>query len=416
MTRTDVAESIETPMGWAVATAALLLSTIAMAGGMMLLFLAMKAIAAEFGWPRQYPALALGLAMLSGGVGGVVLSRYTDRHGVDVPLIAVTLSTGIGLLAMAWIDAAWQMFLLHAVLLGIFGPSAGFVFLVTVVSRWFDRNRGSAVGMVISGQSIAGVVGPLAAGYALDAFGWRLTYWLAGLIVLFGSLACAAVVRRPPPPLKVPVATGDGRAPATLKPTVLRLPVLYALLGAAIISCCVPMAVGMGHLVSHATDLGYPAVQAAELFAAVMGISAISRLGAGWLADRIGGIPALFLTSGAQAVGCLFFALVEGLAGLYLAALIYGLGTGGVIVCYAVIIREFFPARNPGGRIGTLYSISTLGMAFGGWVAGPIFDHAGSYAPAFWLAFGFNILNLVLIGVVQACHWRGRAVQAPAVA
>ena len=74
----------------------------------------------------------------------------------------------------------------------------------------------------------------------------------------------------------------------------------------------------------------------------------------------------------------------DGMASLYLVSLIFGLSQGGIVPGYAVIVREYLPAKEAGARVGVVIMATIFGMGVGGWVSGVIFDMTGSYQMAFW--------------------------------
>ena len=82
------------------------------------------------------------------------------------------------------------------------------------------------------------------------------------------------------------------------------------------------------------------------------------------------------------------------------AASLFGLGFSGIMPCYPLLIRLFFPASEIGWRIAGQYLFSAGGMALGGWVGGVVFDLAGSYAPAFAAGLAFNTVNFFLVGIL----------------
>ena len=108
----------------------------------------------------------------------------------------------------------------------------------------------------------------------------------------------------------------------------------------------------------------------------------------GAVADRIGGLWTLLIGSAGQVVMLVGFIVVESLLGLYLVAGLFGLVYGGIVPCYAIIVRELFPLRQVGWRIGIVFLFGTIGMALGGWLGGQIFDLTGSYHSAFLVGVG----------------------------
>ena len=118
------------------------------------------------------------------------------------------------------------------------------------------------------------------------------------------------------------------------------------------------------------------------------------------LADRIGGVRTLLIGSACMAVMLFVFMFTTSYAGLLVAALLFGLGFSGIMPCYPLLIRLFFPANEVGWRIAGQYLFSAGGMALGGWVGGVVFDLAGSYAPAFAAGLAFNAVNFFLVGIL----------------
>jgi MFS family permease len=129
----------------------------------------------------------------------------------------------------------------------------------------------------------------------------------------------------------------------------------------------------------------------------MMAFGIVSRIGSGFLADRIGGIYTLLIGSVAQAFALLFYLFFDSLTSLYLISGMFGLFQGGIVPSYAIIVREAMPASQAATRVGIVIFASVFGMSFGGWVSGVIFDATGSYAAAFANGLTWNGLNIVII-------------------
>jgi MFS family permease len=128
----------------------------------------------------------------------------------------------------------------------------------------------------------------------------------------------------------------------------------------------------------------------------------VSRVGSGFVADRIGGLRTLLLGSVAQMAALLLYLGFDGLVSLYVVSALFGLFQGGIVPSYALIVREFFPAREAGQRIGIVLTATIAGMALGGWMSGVIFDMTGSYQAAFLNGIGWNALNLGIAALLLA--------------
>src|SRR5262252_3375845 len=205
-------------------------------------------------------------------------------------------------------------------------------------------------------------------------------------------LPLLAVLRRPAPrqaPVQnTTVRAGELNAPPTM---------LQALLCIAGFACCVAMAMPQVHIVAYCGDLGYGVARGAEMLSLMMACGIFSRIGSGFLADKIGGIRTLLVGSVAQGFALVFYLFFDSLSSLYLISAMFGLFQGGIVPSYAIIVREAMPAREAATRVGIVIFASVFGMSFGGWVSGVIFDATGSYAAAFANGFAWNVLNLAIM-------------------
>jgi MFS family permease len=130
------------------------------------------------------------------------------------------------------------------------------------------------------------------------------------------------------------------------------------------------------------------------MLSVMLGAGIVSRLASGWICDRIGGLRTLLLGSVLQGTALLLFIPFDGLGALYVISALFGLFQGGLVPSYAIIIREYFPPREAGARVGFVIMATLFGMALGGWMSGAIFDLTGSYRAAFLNGLAWNLLNL----------------------
>ncbi len=168
---------------------------------------------------------------------------------------------------------------------------------------------------------------------------------------------------------------------------------LQALLALAGLACCTAMAMPQVHIVAYCGDLGYGVARGAAMLSLMLGFGIVSRIGSGWIADRIGGLATLLLGSALQGVALLLYLGFNGLTSLYVISALFGLFQGGIVPSYAIIIREYFSPAEAGARVGIVLMATLVGMALGGWMSGEIFDLTGSYRAAFANGVAWNLLN-----------------------
>jgi MFS family permease len=370
--------------------ASLALSTI---GGIGLwsVVVALPAIEAEFGVDRGGASLPYTATMVGFAVGGVLMGRLADRFGIMVPIMLGTLMLGIGYVAAAQATDLWQFILAQALLIGMLGSSSTFGPLVADVSLWFHRRRGIAVAIVASGNYLAGTIWPPLLQYAIATVGWRQAHIGIGAFCVLTMLPLALALRRRAPIHEGSLLVGAREIAGGLRMSPSRLQALLVLAGLA---CCIAMSMPQVHIVAYCGDLGYGPARGAEMLSLMLGLGVVSRIGSGLIADRIGGLGTLILGSTLQCLALLFYLPFDGLASLYVVSALFGLSQGGIVPSYALIVRDHFPAREAGARVGLVLMATVLGMAAGGWMAGAIYDLTGSYQMAFVNGIAWNLVNM----------------------
>jgi len=368
--------------------------------GMWSVVVVMPVVQAEFAATRGAVSLAATMIFFGFGFGGVVTGKITDRFGI-VSALAISIALLAGAYVLAGLATALWQFIVISFLIGL-GSSATFAPLMAEASHWFERYRGLAVTIVASGNYIAGTIWPPLINWSTQGFGWRATHLAIAVVCgvlmtilllvlrqIMGGSAAHDHANAPPPRVDLNLSTNT----------------LTVLLGIASISCCVAMAMPQVHIVSYCGDLGYGVARGAEMLSLMMGFGIVSRIGSGFVADRFGGMVTLMIGSVAQAVALFFYLFFNSLPSLYLISAMFGLFQGGIVPSYAIIVRETMPAKEAATRVGIVIFASVIGMSFGGWVSGVIFDVTGSYAAAFANGVAWNLLN---IGIVLMLLLRSR--------
>jgi len=368
-------------------------------GSIYFIVIALKPIAAEFNWPRAVPSIAYALQYAGAGIGGIFMGWCLDRRGMGIPAVVGATMIGLGGILTSYTSSPFELYLIYGGMLGFFGRSTLFAPLTANISRWFEHNRSFAVGVVGSGQGLAGMIWPQVFHHLIATVGWRQTALVYGLFALATMLPLALILRQTPP---APAARRADPRNEIVPPAPKRAPMsaraVQVTLSTAAIGCCVGMSLPLAHIVSHVSDLGYDPARGAETLSLMLACSALaSFFGVGFLGGRFGGLRAIFVFSSGQALLLTALAFVESLPGLYIAAALFGLGYGGILPCYPVIVRELLPAAEAGRRTGLVLLCAGAGMALGSWLGGAVFDATGAYRTAFLIGVVFNLGNLAII-------------------
>ena len=394
--------SIETRRSWVVATVALAVLTMSY-GGPLVTVVALKPIAEEFATSRSAPTLAISLTYIGAGLGGIAMGWLAERIGIRAVVIGCGSMLGLGLVIAAF-GGLWTLYACNLLLVGLLGAAGMFAPLMTYVTRWFDRRRGSAVALISSGQYVAGAVWPSVFQLGILEVGWRTTMLLFGLLTILVIVPLAAIFfDRPPETVVEPTGQSGSRG----RQEVLGLPsnLVLAMLAFAVFCCCVTMSMPLSHMVAFCSDLGIRPAHGALMLSVLLGSAFVSRQFWGWLADKVGGLRTILFASAGQALAMTGFLLTQDEVGLFTVSAAFGLGFGGLIPGYVLAIRDLFPAHEASWRIPVVLFPGSLGMATGGWLAGAMYDGFGFYGPAFAVGVLFNLVNLALVGTL-VLRWR----------
>ena len=319
-------DSSESGYAWFRLAVSLLISAV---GGVGLWSVAvvMPTVEAEFGVARAAATLPFTMLMIGFAAGGMLMGKLTDRFGLAIPLWIGAAALGAGYMLAAAASSVWEFALIHFVLVGLLGSSASFGPVIADVSRWFYRHRGIAVGVASCGSYLAGTVWPPVIQHFVATAGWRATYLGIGIFCLVTMPPLALLVRR-----KAPTVAAGSRGPARLGNLNGLTPgLLQALLVVAGLTCCIAMAMPQVHIVSLCTDLGFGTARGAEMLSVMLAAGVASRLGFGWLVDRIGALPTFLISSALQALSLLLFLASDTLPSLFLISGLFGLAQGGIV-------------------------------------------------------------------------------------
>ena len=398
-------ETLDSRPAWIRLSISLVLATIG-GVGFWSAVVSLPAIQADFGIARGAASLPYTLTMIGFAFGGVFMGGLADRFGIATPLTLGAALLGLGYIGAGLSPNATLLALDQGVLIGV-GASAFLSPLLADISHWFRKRRALAVTICSSGNYVAGVVWPPTLQHFIAADGWRATHIGVGVFCLLATGPLIWLLRARHPGGTLSAATpAHAHGDLALSPRA-----LVVLLCVAGLACCVAMSMPQAHLVAYCADLGYGPARGAEMLSAMLGLGIISRVGSGFVADRVGGLATLLIGSLAQGFALFLYLWFDSLVSLYLISAVFGLFQGGIVPMYTIIVREYFPPSRAGSTVGIVMMATLIGMALGGWMSGVVYDLSGSYRMAFLNGLMWNLVNL---GIVSFLLQRARARMAPA--
>ncbi|MGI9326811.1 MAG: MFS transporter [Pseudomonadales bacterium] len=367
-----------------------------------------KAMAAEFGDSRLGVALGLTLSQSVGALLAPLLGRALDRLPLRLIIGAGATSMSLGFLGLSQVTSQLQFYLVLAVFIGFGAGAMGGLATAKLIANWFERRRGTALGIAATGISLSGVVMPLITAAIIEAYGWRQGFLAYGLFTacIVVPVVLKWVISKPEDVGLLP----DGQLPKPAVPAVspiapagriLRTPDYWILaLGLALLMCC--MSATLTHMVPRLTDAGYSLKQASLMMSLCAGFGVLGKLAIGWLADRWSGRKAFWLATLFQALGQLGMFQLHSAAWFALGAAFFGFGMGGVVPLQGALVGRLFGRERFGRVLGlmrpTMLPIQIVGVP----IAGAVYDATGSYDPAFAATFALYAFAALAIYPLRA--------------
>lgn len=384
---------------WMIVGAGALMTCVGI-GAMFSLAVYLQPMSAETGWSRAGISSAMTIDFLTMGIAGFAWGAASDRFGTRPVVLSGAALLGSGLILASRSTSLIEFQLTYGILVGL-AAGAFFAPMIAAATRWFDNNRSLAVSLVSAGMGVAPMtISPLAR-WLISTYDWRTAMMTVGVMAWALLMPAALLVRQPPEAARSgePGATTPVDAGASISiARALRSP-QFLVLALTFFFCCAAHSGPIFHMVSYAMICGIPAMTAVSIYS-LEGLSGLGgRLLLGVLGDRLGAKPVLVcgLLVQAMAIGAYLF--VNRLGEFYALSIVFGTAYGGVMPLYAVLAREYFGPRIMGTVFGALTMVSSLGMAFGPWAGGMIFDSFNSYR---WLYIGSLGVGLGAMAIALA--------------
>jgi len=352
----------------------------------------------EFGWSRTQVTSGNALSkLLIGPLFGFIAGWVVDRFGPRQLMLAGILIAGVALLGLGSMNALW-MFYLFYVLNALGYVCAGPLPNQVLLTRWFNKARGKAMGFAYLGIGLGGAVVPLLSVWLQQRFGWHIALRSLGVLIILIAFPMAYFVKESPEAVARPGA----------KQVVQTAPMGWAFKSRsfyllALGSMCSIAAVGgtNQHLkLFLSLDQHYAQVEAARVASLVLAFSLAGRLLMGWLADRYTKkyVMLVIYLLIALAIPLLFFAAAPGL--IYVFAIIFGIGLGGDYMIIPLMAAELFGVKVMGRLMGVVLTADGVAEALAPMLVGRLRDSNTSYAMGFIVLIGLALIGAAAVSLL----------------
>jgi len=351
----------------------------------------------DFGWTRTQVTSGNAFSkLIVGPLFGFVAGYAIDRFGPRRMMMSGIVMAGGALIGLSLMSGMFWVFYLCYLFNALGYVCGGPLPNQVLLSGWFDKTRGKAMGFAYVGIGIGGAIVPLLAAWLIGWIGWRGALGILGVLMILVALPPAFFVKEPP-------QEGDGSHAGATKPAlepiswVFRTPAFYLL---AIGSFCSIGALGATNQnlkLFLSLDHGYTQIQAARIAFLILSCSIAGRLLMGWLSDRWPKkrvMMLIYLLDGG-ALPLLFFADQQW--AMILFAVMFGLGLGGEYMIIPLVAAELFGVRVLGRLMGIILTADGVAEAVTPMVVARIRDATGSYDAGFALLIGLAFCGLLVI-------------------
>jgi len=368
----------------------------------------------EFGWDRAAISLAVGVSLLTFGLGGPLGGWLLERFGPRRLLLGGILLIGAGLFALINVSQLWQLFLVWGIVIGLGTGAAGQVASAAIAQRWFRTHRGLIVGL-FGGATSAGQLVFVPAMAALTVtMGWR-----SAIVLLLGAAAVVvvplALLMRDRPSDVGERAVGEGTtltaaekaddARRTPLGEAVRRREFWLLAGSFFVCGYTSNGLIGTHLIPHAVEHGFTDVAAAGALALLGALNIVGTLASGWLTDRYDNRKLLAAYYGFRAMSLFALPLVYDLRGLLLFAVVYGLDWIATVPPTVNLTAQIFGRGSVGTLYGWIWFSHMVGAALAAYAGGFFRVLLGDYHLMFVSA---GILGFIAVTLVSRIPESGR--------
>lgn len=347
----------------------------------------------ELGWSRA--TLTSGNAigkLLVGPLFGFIAGWMIDRHGPRRMMMIGAIFAGISLIGLSITASLWMFYSFY-----IFN-ALGYVFggplpCQVLLSRWFDKNRGKAMGIAYLGIGTGGALVPLISAGLEKNFGWHIALCTLGFFVILIAFPMAIFIKDSP---SKSIASNKTDTFVPIK-SILNKRSFYLL---AIGSMCSIGAVGgvVQHLKLYLRDLEFTQSQAAHVMSLVLLSSLAGRVLMGWLADIIRRKYVMILIYMIVASAIPFLLVPDFPGRIYIFAVIFGIGLGGDYMIIPLMAGDLFGVRALGRTMGIILVSDGVIEAVSPVLVGYLYnDVSKSYSIGFIMLICFAITGAIIV-------------------
>jgi len=353
---------------------------------------ALKPMVKEFEWSRGSISFAFFLNMTLFALSLIAAGRFYDRYGAKWVILIATVFVSAGFALISVVTSLWQFFVVYGVFAAVGLGGTSIALLAALISKWFTKWRGLAISLALAGSCMGQFVLVPLFTFSTLRYGWRISYLLIGLMMLFVNMTVVLFVIKessdhldPSPAHKkersVEIASNESLQDLTLRQAMKTSSFWFFLI--------VMFVCGSGdflvttHLIPLVTDHGIHPSRAGNMLAWLGLMSLIGVLLAGPASDLIGNKIPIAIAFLLRLAAFLLILTHQSVASFYLFSMIFGLTYLVTGPLATTLLGRLYGYSHIGLLSGFVTTVHHIGGGFWAYLGGLIFDQTGSYQLAF---------------------------------
>jgi len=395
--------------GWYMVAVCFLLCFLFAGAGFYSFSIFIKPIEAEFGWSRSAISLTMSIYLVLGGLMGPVVGRVLQQYGPRKVMRAGAFFAGISFMLVSLTQSLWYFYATYA-LLALSISHMAVIPVSSLLANWFDKRRGTAVGIAMVGISAGGLLLAPFVGWVTVHFGWKYAFLGIGLIVWTTALpAIHFFVRDKPSDIGAFVNGASGLKSVEKEKNELSFDMVGGVPAHQVLKSrsfwCIFLAFFLApfsqmgvlqHQVPIIMDSGISGAMATAALGVTAGVGGIGKLSFGRLSEILPFRYVVLICFGLQALGVVLLINTHTVIALWLYVILFGFSMGGVVVLIPLVVAHYWGLVSYGVLLGIVWAANAIGGACGTYSSGLLYDVLGNYEYALYLFILAYIVSILI--------------------
>lgn len=395
-------------LGWWVVFGSFLSNAMYSVTGLVAIGLFIEPMSSSLNWSVASISVGIALRQIAGTMVGPLLGPRIDKTEPKKLFFISTLITGISTIVLGFITNVWVFYMVYGVIGAIAITGISNLVTGTVISKWFIKSRGRALGFSDLGSSVGVIILIPVINIIITTYSWESAWVSLGLLHLIIMTPVAFLMKRQPEDygllpdneisVENDVITNDSKLDSvvwTAKEAIKTYQFWIIILAFGLSNISV-MAI-LSHQINHIVHQGFSSTQAALIISLWAIFAGFARVLFGFLLEKISVRYLSFIVMIGSALGTYFLLIGNSLELLYCFAIIYGLFRGAVVLMSIIIWADYYGRTNLGAIRGLTTPFNIISLSIGPVAAGYFYDQLGSYDMIFSVFIVLYVISGVLI-------------------